>query len=141
MAIGIAGCGRCAVENRFEEQRLAGPYDDVLVTAQLDGVRVRVKPYVNSASRLDDVASGLAQHRAHVAEPIPGLAEQLWSLADVHRGVVRHSGDRQLELTDLVGDGLERLEVNLGSSQGLFVGLLQGPNWPSGTPRRLIRGR
>ena len=29
----------------------------------------------------------------------------------------------------------------LGSSQGLCVGLLQGPNWPSGTPRRLIRGR
>ena len=28
-----------------------------------------------------------------------------------------------------------------GSSQGLCVGLLQGPNWPSGTPRRLIRGR
>ena len=29
----------------------------------------------------------------------------------------------------------------LGSSQGLFAGLLQGPNWPSGTPPRLICGR
>ena len=28
--------------------------------------------YVNSVSRLDDVASGLAQHLAHVAEPVPG---------------------------------------------------------------------
>ena len=31
--------------------------------------------------------------------------------------------------------------LKMGSSQGLFVGLLQGPNWPSGTPRRLICGR
>ena len=54
---------------------------------------------MNSVSRLDDVTSGLAQHLALVAEPIPGLAEPLRSLADVHRGVVRHSGDREIELT------------------------------------------
>ena len=37
--------------------------------------------------------------------PGPSLAEQLRSLTDVHREVVRHSGDRELELTDLLGDG------------------------------------
>ena len=59
-----------------------------------------------------------AQHLAHVAEPIPGPAEQLQSLADVHRGVVRHWGDRELELTDLFGDCLERLEVDLAPCGG-----------------------
>ena len=47
-----------------------------------------------------------------------GLTEQLRSLADVHRGVVRHSGDRELEFTDLLGDGLERLEVDLAPCGG-----------------------
>ena len=74
---------------------------------------------VDSASHLDHVtSSGLAQHLAHVAEPIPGPAEQLRSLADVHRGVARHSRDRELELTDLLGDGLERLKVNLALCGG-----------------------
>ena len=74
------------------------------------------------AHALDDVTSGLAGHLAHVAEPIPGLAEQLRSLADVHRGVVRHSGDRELELTDLLGDSLERLAVDLAPCGGGGVG-------------------
>ena len=53
---------------------------------------------VNSVSYLDDGASGRAQNLAHVAEPIPGPAEQLRrGLADVHRGIVRHSGDRELD--------------------------------------------
>ena len=47
-----------------------------------------------------------------------GLTEQLRSLADVHRGVVRHSGDREYEFTDLLGDGLERLEVDLAPCGG-----------------------
>ena len=41
-----------------------------------------------------------------------------------------------------VGDrGIDGRGAMMGSSQGLFVGLLQGPNWPSGTPRRLMCGR
>ena len=63
--------------------------------------------------RLDDFAPDLTQRLAYVAEPIPGPVEQLWSLADAHRGVVRHSGDRKLELTDLISDGAKRLEVDL----------------------------
>ena len=59
------------------------------------------KQIVNSVSRLDDVASGLAQHLAHVAEPVPGPAEQLGGFGDVHRGIVRHPRDREFELADL----------------------------------------
>ena len=66
---------------------------------------------VNSV--LDDIASGLAQYLTHVAEPAPGPAEQLGGFGDVHRGIVRHPRDREFELADLVGDGLERFEVRL----------------------------
>ena len=72
------------------------------------------------ASRLDDVAPDLAQHLAHVAEPIPGPTEQLRSLTEVHRGVVRHSGDRKLELTDLLGDCVERTEVDLRLARSMY---------------------
>ena len=41
---------------------------------------------------------------------------------DAHRGVVRHSGDRELELTDLIGDGAERLEVDLAPCGGGGIG-------------------
>ena len=72
-----------------------------------------MRHYVNSVSRLDDIASGLAQHLAHVVEPVPGPAEQIGGFGDVHRGIVRHPRDREFELADLVGDGLERFEVRL----------------------------
>ena len=55
---------------------------------------------------LDDVEPALAQELAHVAEPFRNLA-------DVHRGVLRNWGDREFELTDLVGDCGERLENRL----------------------------
>ena len=77
---------------------------------------------MNPSHALDDVTSGLAGHLAHVAEPIPGLAEQLRRLTDVHRGVVCHSGDRELELVDLLGDGPEGLEVDLAPCGGGGVG-------------------
>ena len=67
----------------------------------------------------DRVASDLAQHLAHVGEPIRGPAEQLRSLTDVHRGVACHSADRKLELTDLLGNGPE---VDLASCGGGGVG-------------------
>ena len=71
---------------------------------------------MNSVSRLDDVASSLAQHLAHVAEPVPGPAKQLGGFGDVNRGIVRHPRDREFELADLVGDGLDRFEVRLASA-------------------------
>ena len=74
------------------------------------------------ASRLDDVVPDLAQHLAYVAKRIPGPAEQPWSLVDIHRGVVRYPDDRELELTDLIGDGAERLEVDLAPCGGSDVG-------------------
>ena len=74
------------------------------------------------ASRLDDFAPDLAQHLAYVAEPIPGPVEQLRSLADAHGGVVRHSGDRELEHTDLISDGAKRLEVDLAPCGGGGIG-------------------
>ena len=40
----------------------------------------------------------------------------LGGVGDVHREVVRHPRDHEFELTDLVGDGLERLEVDLAPS-------------------------
>ena len=46
--------------------------------------------------------------------------------------------DFALEFYSFVADNYAPF---LGSSQGLFVELLQGPHWPSGTPRRLICGR
>ena len=72
------------------------------------------------ASRLDNVAPDLAQHLAHVAEPIPGPTEQHRSLTEVHRGVVRHSGDRELKLTDLLGDRVERIEVDLRLARSMY---------------------
>ena len=67
---------------------------------------------------LDDVTSRLAQHLADVAEAASSSAEELGSAGDVHRGVVRHSGDGELELADLVGDGVERLEMRLAPGGG-----------------------
>ena len=83
------------------------------------------------ASRLGDVAPDFAQHLAYVAEPIPGLAEQLRCLADAHRGVVRHSGDREFEFTDLIGDDAERLEVDLApcGSGGIGGGRPRISDW------------
>ena len=66
-------------------------------------------------SALDDVTLHLMQHLAHVAEPVAGPTEQLRRLIDVHRGVVCHSGEGELELADLRGDGPERLKVGLMS--------------------------
>ena len=74
------------------------------------------------APRLNDVAPDLAQHLAHVAELLSGPTEQLRSLADVHREVVRHSGNSELKLTDLLGDCGERLEVDLAPCGGGGVG-------------------
>ena len=38
-------------------------------------------------------------------------------MADIHRGVVRHSSYREREFADLLGDGLERLEVSLALAE------------------------
>ena len=73
---------------------------------------------------LDDVTSRLAQHLADVAETVAGAAEQLGDVRDVHRGVVRHAGDRQLELANLDSDGVERLEIRLAPAAGVSVGLV-----------------
>ena len=78
------------------------------------------------------VADIVKRHRANPYRRFGPLPDSTPSPADFAHPGPAH-GD---------GNGLRCPEVeNVGSSQGLFVELLQGPNWPSGTPRRLIRGR
>ena len=72
-----------------------------------------LRQIVNDASRLDDVASSLAQHLAHVAKPVAGLTEQLGGFRDIHRRIGCHPGVRELGLTGLVGDCGERIELRL----------------------------
>ena len=67
---------------------------------------------------LDDVTARLAQHFADIAEAVAGAAEELGRLPDIHRGVVGHAGDGELDAVHLVGDGLERLEMGLAPSDG-----------------------